>query len=162
MIPCLKMSHAPPIDHAALIPFTLAAVILGKTRAKKNPDDKEALYENSISAGFNGSVFFDSGSGLSPVRSRTAGPKFAGASGPGKVFVGELSKVDATVKAIFVKGTEPNREMIFFYDDQTEVIGADEGVRGLTGNTGAQLKISYRDERGLNLATKIEIQPKKV
>jgi hypothetical protein len=79
-----------------------------------------------------------------------------------RTFEGELTKVDATTKTITVKALEPNREMIFTYDDQTEVIGADGGVRGLTGNTGSQLKISYREQQGMNLATKIEVQPKKL
>jgi hypothetical protein len=79
-----------------------------------------------------------------------------------RTFEGELTKVDATAKTITVKGSEPNREMVFSYDDQTEVIGADYGVRGLAGNTGTQLKVSYRDQQGMNVATKIEIQPKKL
>src|SRR5437868_4232862 len=79
-----------------------------------------------------------------------------------RTFEGELSKIDVNAKTITVKGTSPDREMVFSYDDQTEVIGSETGVQGLMGNTGAKLKISYRDQKGTNQATKIEIQAQKV
>jgi len=79
-----------------------------------------------------------------------------------QTFAGTLTKVDTIARTITVKGTEPEREVVFSYDDQTEIVGADGGVRGLTGNTGAQLKVTYREQRGTNFATKIEVQPKKL
>jgi hypothetical protein len=78
-----------------------------------------------------------------------------------RTYEGELTKVDTTAKTITLKGTAPDKDMVFSYDDQTEVVGSTGGVQGLTGKTGSSLKISYRDERGANRATKIEMQPKK-
>jgi Cu/Ag efflux protein CusF len=74
-----------------------------------------------------------------------------------KTFSGQLSKVDATAKEITLKSTD-NKEMIFSYNDQTKMTGVDNGAQGLAGKTGANLKITYRENRGANLATQIEVQ----
>jgi hypothetical protein len=50
--------------------------------------------------------------------------------------------------------------MMFNYNDETQVISPDKTVQGLTGKTGAQLRISYHEERGANWATKIELLEK--
>jgi hypothetical protein len=76
-----------------------------------------------------------------------------------RTFEGQLSKVDSTAKTIILKGTD-DKEMTFSYNDTTQVVGADD-IQGLTGKTGASLKVSYRDNRGSNQATKIEVLPKK-
>ena len=74
-----------------------------------------------------------------------------------KVFEGQLTKVDA--KAISVKGaTGP--EMMFAYDDQTQVIGAEKNIQGLAGKTGTPLKVTYRQDKGSNQAIRIEILEK--
>jgi hypothetical protein len=78
-----------------------------------------------------------------------------------RTFEGDLSKIDTTAKTITVKATAPDRDMVFYYDDQTQVVGSSDGIQGLTGQTGSSLKISYREEKGTYHATKIEIQPKK-
>ncbi len=75
-----------------------------------------------------------------------------------KTFDGQLMKVDAAAKSISVKGPD-NKEMTFRYTDQTQVIG-ENSVQGLTGKAGAELKISYQEERGRNVATKIEVVQK--
>ena len=78
-----------------------------------------------------------------------------------KTFTGQLSKVDTSAKLIAVKGPD-QKDMMFNYNDDTQVISPDKTVQGLTGKTGAQLRISYHEERGANLATKIElIEPQK-
>jgi hypothetical protein len=77
-----------------------------------------------------------------------------------RTFEGQLTKVDSTAKMITLKGSD-DKEMTFGYSDTTQVVGADDGVQGLSGKTGASLKVSYRDERGSNRATKIEIVAKK-
>ncbi len=77
-------------------------------------------------------------------------------------FEGELSKIDVQAKTIMVKSTAPEKEMVFAYDEKTEVVGSETGIQGLMGNSGARLKISYREEKGTNQATKIEIQAQKV
>jgi hypothetical protein len=76
-----------------------------------------------------------------------------------KVFEGQLTKVDATAKSISVKGST-GPEMIFNYDDQTQVIGAEKNVQGLAGNSGTPLRITYRQEKGSNWAIQIEILEK--
>ena len=76
-----------------------------------------------------------------------------------KVFEGQLTKVDATAKSISVKGST-GPEMMFNYDDQTQVIGPEKNVQGLAGKTGTTLKVTYRQEKGSNWATRIEILEK--
>jgi hypothetical protein len=76
-----------------------------------------------------------------------------------KVFEGQLTKVDATAKSISVKGST-GPEMQFNYDDQTQVIGPEKDIQGLAGKSGAALKVSYRQEKGINWATRIEILEK--
>src|SRR3954469_18848572 len=73
-----------------------------------------------------------------------------------KTFTGQLSKIDTAAKLIAVKGPD-QKDMIFNYSDDTQVISPDKTVQGLSGKTGAQLRISYREERGSNMATKIEL-----
>lgn len=82
-----------------------------------------------------------------------------------RTFEGELSKIDSVAKTLTVKATDPDKEqkeMVFSYDDETQVVGVDNGAQGLSGKTGSMLKISYREQRGKNQATRIEIQSKKV
>ena len=72
-----------------------------------------------------------------------------------KSFSGQLAKVDDKAKEITLKGTD-NKEMMFTWDDKTQITGV-EGPQGLTGKTGSNLKVSYREAGGKNLATKIEV-----
>src|SRR5215510_2095915 len=76
-----------------------------------------------------------------------------------KVFEGQLTKVDAAAKSISVKGST-GPEMQFMYDDQTQVIGPEKDIQGLAGKSGTPLKVSYRQEKGVNIATRIEIVEK--
>jgi len=73
-----------------------------------------------------------------------------------KTFTGQLSKVDTAARLIAVKGPD-QKDMMFNYNDDTQVISPDKTVQGLSGKSGAQLRISYREERGSNMATKIEL-----
>jgi len=73
-----------------------------------------------------------------------------------KTFQGQLSKVDATTKEITLKGTD-NKEMIFTYNDQTQMTGVDNAPQGLSGKTGSNMKVTYRENRGSNVATQIEV-----
>ena len=77
-----------------------------------------------------------------------------------KSFAGTLSKVDMPAREITVKGTD-NKEMVFTWNDRTKIDGVDNGPQGLSGKTGASLKITYQDNYGSNLATKIEVAQKK-
>ena len=76
-----------------------------------------------------------------------------------KTFSGQLSKVDTAAKLIAVKGPD-QKDMMFNYNDETQVVSPDKTVQGLSGKTGAQLRISYREERGSNIATRIELLEK--
>ena len=78
-----------------------------------------------------------------------------------KTISGPLVKVDTAAKVISVKGPD-QKDMLFTYTDETQVISPDKTVQGLSGKTGAQLKISYHEDRGTNMATKIElVEPEK-
>jgi hypothetical protein len=76
-----------------------------------------------------------------------------------KVFEGQLTKVDAAAKSISVKGST-GPEMQFMYDDHTQVVGPEKDIQGLAGKSGTPLKISYRQDKGVNVATRIEIVEK--
>jgi hypothetical protein len=77
-----------------------------------------------------------------------------------KVFQGQLTKVDANAKEVSVKGTG-NMEMTFEYTEATQVVGSEKNVQGLAGQTGSDLKVTYRDAAGKHIATKIEIAEKR-
>jgi hypothetical protein len=79
---------------------------------------------------------------------------------PEKVFQGQLTKVDANANQVSVKGAG-NMEMTFEYTDATQVVGSEKNVQGLAGQTGAELKVTYRDTAGKHIATKIEIAEKR-
>jgi hypothetical protein len=76
-----------------------------------------------------------------------------------KTFDGQLMKVDAATKSISLRD-ENNKEMTFRYSDQTVIVGAENNIQGLTGKTGTPLKVSYREDRGANMATRIEVLQK--
>ena len=88
--------------------------------------------------------------------SQATPPGERGAAAAEKTLSGQLTKVDTTAKLISVKGPD-EKEMIFSYTDDTQVISPEKTVQGLSGKAGAQLRISYREERGTNMATKIEL-----
>ena len=77
-----------------------------------------------------------------------------------KSFQGQLSKVDDRAKELTLKGAD-NKEMIFTWNEQTKISGV-EGPQGLAGaKAGSNLKVMYRENRGANLATAIDVQPAK-
>jgi hypothetical protein len=76
------------------------------------------------------------------------------------VASGELVKVDTSAKTITIK-TESDPEMLFSYTDATKVTGADKGVAGLATMTGSSLTIRYTKKGQDNVATEIQVQPKK-
>ena len=78
-------------------------------------------------------------------------------AGETKNYEGSLSKIDVAAKLITVKGAD-NKEMMFAYNDQTQISGV-ENAQGLTGKTGSTLKVAYRENRGINLASRIEVAP---
>jgi hypothetical protein len=77
-----------------------------------------------------------------------------------KVFQGQLTKVDANAKKISVKGTG-DKEMLFQYTEQTQVVGPKKDIQGLASQTGTQLKVTYRETGpDSHVATRIEILEK--
>jgi hypothetical protein len=77
-----------------------------------------------------------------------------------KTFTGQLSKIDASAKTLLVKGPD-DKEMTFSYTDQTQVVGGENGVQGLDGKTGTMLRVTYREDKGTNIATRIEVAQSK-
>ena len=73
---------------------------------------------------------------------------------------GELVSLDATARKLVVK-TAPDKEMKFSYTDTTEILGADKGASGLATMNGASVIVHYDVHGTANVATKIEITPKK-
>jgi len=71
-----------------------------------------------------------------------------------KTFQGQLMKVDANAKSITVKNADS--EMTFQYTDATPVVGSERDIQGLAGKSGTELKITYRDQAGKHIATRIE------
>ena len=76
-----------------------------------------------------------------------------------KTYEGQLSKVDLASKTIEVKGAD-SKMMSFSFNEQTQMLGIDKAPQGLTGKTGSDLKVTYRENRGSNLAVKIEVSEK--
>ena len=70
-------------------------------------------------------------------------------------FEGHLTKVNLAARIITVKGDD-DKEMMFVYNDQTQMTGIENTPQGLIGKTGTHLKVTYRESRGINLATKLE------
>jgi len=93
-------------------------------------------------------------------------PTFAQDSGGGRqqpaasVASGELVKIDTSAKTIVIK-TESEPQMQFTYTDATKITGAEKGVAGLATMTGSSLTIHYAKKGQDNVATEIEVQPKK-
>jgi hypothetical protein len=74
---------------------------------------------------------------------------------PDKSFEGNLVKVDIAAKLLTVKGLD-DKDVMFVYNNDTQMTGIDSSPQGLAGRTGTRLKITYRESRGINLAIKIE------
>ncbi len=87
-----------------------------------------------------------------------ATPTPAPAQQADKAFQGTLVKVDTDAKTLIAKDAD-NKEMLFAYTDKTEVVGSEKTVQGLAAKSGSKLKVTYRSERGVNNATRIELMP---
>jgi len=83
-----------------------------------------------------------------------------GGAAQAKTATGQLSKVDVKAKEITIKGAD-NKDMVFTYTDATQMTGVEGGPEGLTGKTGATLRVTYQERGGGNLASRIEVQEKK-
>ena len=83
-----------------------------------------------------------------------------GGAAQAKTATGQLAKVDVNAKEITIKGSD-NKDMVFTYTDATQMTGVEGGAQGLTGKSGATLRVTYQERGGANLATRIEVQEKK-
>lgn len=73
---------------------------------------------------------------------------------------GELLSLNTDTKSIVVK-TTGDTEMKFSYSEETQIVGTDKGTQGLAGVSGAIVTVTYQTHGTANVATKIEVQPKK-
>jgi|RhiMethySRZTD1v2_1073278.scaffolds.fasta_scaffold61200_4 hypothetical protein len=83
-----------------------------------------------------------------------------GGGGQAQTATGQLAKVDTNAKEITIKGAD-NKEMVITWNDQTQITGVDGGAQGLSGKTGATLRVTYQSRGGGNLASRIEVQEAK-
>ena len=105
-----------------------------------------------------------------PLQQAPGGPERGGGQAPpaapgggaaqAKTATGQLAKVDVNAKEITIKGSD-NKDMVFTYTDATQMTGVEGGAQGLTGKSGATLRVTYQERGGANLATRIEVQEKK-
>ena len=73
---------------------------------------------------------------------------------------GELLSVDTDSKTLVIRTTE-DTEMKFSFSEDTEIVGAEKGAAGLATVSGATLTVTYQQHGTANVATKIEVKPKK-
>lgn len=73
---------------------------------------------------------------------------------------GQLVRVDAKANTIDVR-TTAGTDMQFRYTAETKVTGASEGVSGLATMTGADVTVHYAKQGQDNIATAIDVSPKK-
>ena len=73
---------------------------------------------------------------------------------------GELTRVMPDQKAFTVKSTS-GAEMLFRYNDQTVITGAENNAAGLATSSGSEVTVSYKNDSAGNMATRIEIHPKR-
>jgi hypothetical protein len=76
-----------------------------------------------------------------------------------KTMNGLLLNVDTRARLISMRGHD-QKETIFNYSDDLQVVSPDRTIQGLTGKPGAQVRIRYREDRGIKLATRIELLEK--
>jgi hypothetical protein len=77
-----------------------------------------------------------------------------------KIIDGQLLNVDKNARLISVRGPD-QKEAMFNYNDDTQVISPDRTVQGLVGKPGAEVRIRYREDRGVKLAISIELVEKR-
>lgn len=69
---------------------------------------------------------------------------------------GELLDVDGKANTLTIK--TQSDEMTFRYNDQTKVTGAQKGVAGLATMTGSQVKVMFRKEGQINVASSVDVK----
>lgn len=69
---------------------------------------------------------------------------------------GQLKSVEPESQMLVV-ATPEGQDFEFFYNEQTEFIGAQETIEGLSLTAGSQLSVYYNEEAGRNVATRIHV-----
>ena len=77
-----------------------------------------------------------------------------------KIMSGQLLNVDRNARLISVSGPD-KKEAIFNYNDDTQVISPDRSMQGLVGKPGAEVRVRYREDRGVKVAISIELVEKR-
>jgi len=77
-----------------------------------------------------------------------------------KIMDGQLLNVDRNAKLVSVRGPD-QKEAIFNYNDDTQVISPDRTMQGLVGKPGAEVRIRYRENQGVRVAISIELVEKR-
>ena len=104
------------------------------------------------------SIFFlFTGLILAQQAERQKQPAQAQAQGKLQTFDGELAKVDASAKRLWVKGSD-GKEVEFGYNEQTQIIGAEGSIEGLATMSGSRVKVHF--DEASKTAAAIEIQGK--
>ncbi len=78
----------------------------------------------------------------------------------GASITGELTRVMPDQKMFSVKSAS-GAEMLFRYNDQTIVTGAENNVAGLATSSGAEVTVTYKNDSAGNMAQKIEVHAKR-
>ena len=73
---------------------------------------------------------------------------------------GVLVSINTDTRTLVIRAAE-DTEMKFAFSEDTEVVGADKGAQGLATAAGATLTVTYQLHGTANIATKIEVKPKK-
>src|SRR5262249_38330404 len=78
-----------------------------------------------------------------------------------KSFSGTLTKVDTAKKEITVKGPGNQPEMTFMNTDQPQLSSPEKTVQVLAAKSGAELKVTYREQGPERIATRIDVSEAK-
>jgi len=70
---------------------------------------------------------------------------------------GKLKSVDADAKKLIIT-TAAGADMEFTYNDQTMIAGAEDTIEGLAGKSGADVTVSYKEDKDVKTATRIEVK----
>lgn len=73
---------------------------------------------------------------------------------------GELTRVNTSSMTFSVKSTS-GAEMLFKYDEQTIVTGAETNPAGLATSNGSIVTVTYRNDSAGNIAAKIEVHARR-
>ncbi len=73
-----------------------------------------------------------------------------------QILNGELVKVDTDHRTFTIKA-EGGDEIQFEYTTDTKVEGSQNGIQGLSSDTGTKVSVRYEEKSGKRIATRIEI-----